>query len=154
MNAWAFGGMVLAVVVGATLPLQALLNARLGHSTSGPLFASLVSFLVGTTVLLVAVLALRVRWPAPSELLALPGWIWFGGVIGAVYVLGATALVPRLGAASLVCLIVLGQLVGSLLLDHFGVLSSARPVDGARVLGGALVVVGALLVVKPWQAGA
>lgn len=154
MNAWAFGGIALAVAVGATLPLQALLNARLGHSTSGPLFASFVSFLVGTVVLLAAVLAMRVRWPAASELAALPGWLWCGGLIGAVYVLSATALVPRLGAASLVCLIVLGQLVGSLLLDHAGVLSAPRPVDGVRLLGAVLVVAGALLVVKPWQASA
>src|SRR5690606_3456412 len=78
--------------------------------------------------------------------------IWAGGVIGASMVLAATVLVPRLGAGALFCLIVLGQVLGAMALDHFGVLGAQRPVDMARVAGALLVVVGAALVVRPWQA--
>ena len=76
-----------------------------------------------------------------------------GGLIGAVFVFSGTLLVPRLGAAGLICLIVFGQVVGSLLVDHFGVLSQPRPVDLLRLAGATLVCVGALLVVRPWQPG-
>ena len=153
MNPWVLGGIALAVAIGAVLPLQALVNARLGEESSGPLFASFVSFLVGTLVLAGALVVTRTRWPSTSVLAGLPAWIWLGGVIGAVYVLSATVLVPRIGAASLICLIVLGQLVGSLLLDHYGVLSAVRPIDALRVLGAVLVAVGAVLVVRPSGAG-
>ena len=50
--------LIVAVCVGALLPLQALLNARLGQLTFGPLFASLASFAVGTS----ALLALWMAW--------------------------------------------------------------------------------------------
>ena len=59
---------------------------------------------------------------------------------------------PRLGAASLICLVVAGQLVGSVVLDHYGVLHARQPVDSLRIVGLLLVVAGAVLVVKPWQA--
>lgn len=142
-----------AVAIGVLLPLQALINARLGQATHGPLLASTVSFVVGTLVLAAALLATRTPLPDARMAAGVPWFAWLGGLIGAVYVLGATLLVLRLGAASLVCLVVLGQLVGALALDHFGVLTAPRPADLVRVLGVVLVAVGALLVVRPWQAG-
>ena len=153
MKAWVLSGIVMAVLVGALLPLQALINARLGALTHGAVYASFVSFLVGTCLLGLVLLATRTPLLPAQPPASLPGWIWLGGAIGACLVLVATLLVPRLGAAALICLIVLGQLLGSLLLDHFGVLGASRPVGGLRLGGALLVVVGALLVVRPWQAG-
>src|SRR5690606_7861877 len=129
VKTWTLLGITIAVAVGSVLPLQALINARLGALTHGALYASFVSFLVGT---------------------CLPG-----SVLGAprpARPLAATVLVPRLGAGALFCLIVLGQVLGAMALDHFGVLGAQRPVDMARVAGALLVVVGAALVVRPWQA--
>lgn len=149
MNTIQLAGAALAVVVGALLPLQALVNARLGQATSGPLFASFVSFLVGTVLLGVAMLAMRTPMPTREAIAALPAWSWTGGIVGAVFVLTATGLVPRLGAAALICLAVFGQLVGSLLLDHYGVLHAPRAADLPRIAGAVLVGVGALLVLRP-----
>lgn len=152
MKAWAIGGIAFAVVIGVLLPLQALINARLGAQTQGPLYAAFVSFLVGTCLLGMLLLATRTPlWPT-QPLAALPAWIWLGGVIGAAFVYAATLLVPTLGAGAMICLVVLGQVLGSLALDHYGVLGAQRPIDGLRVLGGLLVIVGAALVVRPWQA--
>lgn len=146
IGAWL--GPLVAVLVGALLPLQALVNARLGQLTLGALFASLASFAVGT-------LALALLWaasrPALGGLPQAPWWAWTGGLVGAAFVFAATLLVPRLGAASLICLVVFGQLAGSLLLDHFGVLHARTPIDAGRVAGVLLVAAGAALVVRPWQ---
>ncbi len=147
MNA---GSIVMAVMIGMLLPLQALINAALGRQTQGPLFASLVSFLVGTAVLVLCWLATRTP-SAQVEWGRLPWWAWTGGLIGALYVAMATVLVPRMGAAALICLIVFGQVLGSLLLDHYGVLHARQPIDAGRIIGAVLVVAGALLVVRPWQ---
>ncbi|NZA26633.1 DMT family transporter [Luteimonas sp. SJ-92] len=147
------GGLLLAVAVGVLLPLQALINARLGHATQGPLFASFASFLVGTLVLGAALIATRTPWPSTQMLGAQPPWVWLGGAIGALYVLSATVLVPRIGAAALICLVVFGQVAGSLLFDHYGVLNAARPVDPWRLAGAVLVALGAAMVVRPGQAG-
>ena len=151
MKTWTSLGIVIAVVIGTLLPLQALINARLGAQTQGPLYASFVSFLVGTCLLGALLLVTRTPWSPGQPLLSLPPWIWLGGAIGALFVFAATLLVPRLGAASLICLVVLGQVVASLLLDHFGVLGPQRPADALRVFGALLVIAGAALVVKPWQ---
>lgn len=146
--------LLMAAAVGAILPLQALVNARLGQSTHGPLFASMASFCVGSVALIVCWLALRPAAIDVGALSRVEWWGWSGGLIGALFVLAATVLVPRLGAAGLICAVVFGQMFGSLLLDHFGVLHPRQPIDPVRVLGVALVAAGALLVVKPWQAAA
>lgn len=147
--------LLLAIGVGALLPLQALINARLGQLTHGPLFASLASFAVGTATLLALWTAWRpMQAPGAGGWHALgqaPWWAWTGGLIGAAFVVAATVLVQRLGAAALICLVVCGQLAGSLLFDHFGVLHPRQPVDGTKLLGVALVAAGMLLVVRPWR---
>ena len=152
MNGWMIGGVVVAAAVGVLLPLQALINARLGQLTEGALFASFVSFAVGTLALAVALVATRTPMPEMRTMATLPPWVWTGGLIGALFVLCATVLVPKLGAAGLICLVVSGQLIGSLLFDHFGVLGPVRPADAWRILGAVLVAVGAVLVLRPDQA--
>lgn len=143
---------LLALVAGALLPLQALINARLGHATAGGLFASGVSFLVGTVALAAVLVVMRPTLPSAEAMLRLPPWIWTGGLIGAAFVVVATLAVPRIGAASLIALVVLGQMVAALLLDRYGVLQAAREVNATRLIGAALVVVGVLMVLQPWKA--
>jgi bacterial/archaeal transporter family-2 protein len=143
--------LTLALLAGALLPLQALINARLGQATAGALFASACSFLVGTLGLAVVLAFVRPTLPSADTLLRLPSWIWAGGLLGAAFVVIATLAVPRIGAASLVALAVLGQMCAALALDRYGVLQAARPVDATRLLGAALVVAGVVLVVQPWK---
>lgn len=147
MNAASYG---LAVMIGVLLPLQVLLNASLGKQTSGPLFASMCSFFVGSAVLTLFWAFTRPTFDM-ATLVRVPWWAWTGGMIGALYVAAATLLIPRTGAAALMCLVVLGQLVGSLVVDHYGVLNARQPIDGLRLIGVMMVAGGALLVVKPWQ---
>ena len=85
------------------------------------------------------------------ELTQVPAWTLAGGLIGAAFVAVATVLIPRMGAAALICLVVFGQMIGSLLLDHFGVLHARQPIDASCIAGIVLMAVGALLVVRPWQ---
>ncbi len=141
---------LMAVLIGAVLPLQGLINARLGGQVGGPIQAAFVSFLVGT-VLLGAWLLLNRAPVALGEAARFPPWIWAGGVFGAIYVACFTLLMPRLGAASLVCLAILGQVTASLLLDHFGMLQAARKADAVRIAGAILMMVGVLMVAAPWR---
>ena len=147
MKIW-MGG--LAIVIGALLPAEALLNARLGQATRGPLFAAFVTCIVGAAALGTLLFATRAFASAPGPGPA-PPWMWLGGLLGATYLASATMLIPRLGAAALICLVILGQVLSSLLLDHYGVWNAARPADPIRVVGAILVATGALLVARPWQ---
>ena len=66
-----------------------------------------------------------------------------GGTLGAVYVTSALVLAPRLGVATLVGLIVLGQVLASLVIDHYGLLGVAvRPASLPRLLGAGLLLAG------------
>jgi hypothetical protein len=73
---------VCACVVGGMLTaLQAPTNAMLARPFNSPVNAAFVSFAVGTLVLLVAIVALRVR-PDWSGVQALPWHAWLGGAYG------------------------------------------------------------------------
>ena len=144
----AMTGLVLfAALVGLVLPLQAGINSQLRTHVGHPLWAAVVSFSVGTLVLAAVLAVTRVGWPAAGWVGRVPWWQWTGGLLGAMFVTSAVVLAPRLGAATLVAAVVAGQMVGSLVIDHYGIVGypqHAMSVSG--VLGVALVVAGVALI--------
>ena len=140
------GFILLACVAGALFPLQALVNARLGTSVGGPIWAAFISFLVGTVVLLVAGLAIAGP-PRLGALVGLPWWIWIGGFIGALLVFTMAFGAPRIGAGVLLATLVGAQLIGALALDRFGILQPVRPVGVWQVLGAVLLISGVVMIV-------
>lgn len=137
----------LALVAGACLPTQAGINVHLNQWTRSPILAAAISFAVGTASLLAYALIARIPLPAAAGLAGRPWWIWTGGFLGAFFVTATVILAPRLGAAAMVALIIAGQMVASLLLDHFGVLGYAsHSINGWRLLGVALLVAGVILI--------
>ncbi len=74
-------------------------------------------------------------------------WNWIGGPLGALIVLAGASLTSRLGAALFISLVVGGQLLCSLLLDHYALMGlKEQPVTPGRLLGAALVVAGVLCI--------
>ncbi|HEX7126824.1 MAG TPA: DMT family transporter [Thermodesulfobacteriota bacterium] len=136
---------LVALVAGAGLPLQSGINAQLVRFVGHPVLAALVSFLVGTAAL--AAYAAAGRLPvSPARLAEAPLWAWTGGLLGAAFVAVAADLAPRLGATFFVGVVVAGQMIASLVLDHFGLVGFPRyPVSPSRLLGAALVVLGVAL---------
>ena len=132
-----------AVAAGAMLPIQFGINAQLASWVGSPLRATLISFAVGTAVLVVATLIFARGWPATDRIGAAPWWVWLGGFLGAFYVLGSVVTAPKLGAAALVAFILAGQAVASLAVDHFGWVGfEENPITPGRLLGMALVAAG------------
>lgn len=139
---------LLALLVGVGLTVQVGMNMTIARVVGTPLWASVANFAVGFAALLVAVTLIGSR-PAPGTVGQVPLWAWFGGVLGAAYVASVTLLGPRIGGMTLVALVITGQLVAGLTVDHFGVLGYPRiPVSGTRWLGAALLLAGALLVMR------
>ena len=79
----AFAFLLLALVAGAALPVQAGLNAQLATFVGGPIRASMISFAVGTLVLLVLALVTTRGVVATGRLGQIPWWGWLGGAVGA-----------------------------------------------------------------------
>lgn len=137
-----------AVLAGAVLPLQSLINAQLGTYLHGSSWAAAASALVSTFVLLLLSPALTGSPSLTGALRGAPLWMWLGGVLGALYLFVAIQCVRPLGAAGLVAAVVFGQLSGALALDTAGVLREAVPLSWQRVLGCLLAFAGVWLVAR------
>ncbi len=139
--------LLLAIAAGVLLPVQAGLNAQLRSALGSPIAAALISFFVGTAGLAGVALLLRTSLPLRSAWAATTPWQWIGGLIGAVYVLAAIVLAPRLGAATLIAAVVAGQMVTSLVLDQYGLVGfPVHPLTLGRLVGAALVIAGVILI--------
>ena len=98
-------------------------------------------------VLLAIALALRMHWPSLAELAPAPWWAWVGGALGAFFVYLAIVLAESLGAAVMVAVVIAGQMLASLILDHYGLVGYARhPINPARILGAVLLLSGVFLI--------
>lgn len=139
--------LILALVAGAFLPLQAGINAQLRTYTGSAVLASFISFLVGTVALFGIGLVMRVPLPSIAALASAPWWVWIGGTLGAFFVFLTIVLAESLGAAVMVSVIIAGQMIASLVLDHYGLVGYARhPVNPARIIGTLLLLAGVLLI--------
>ena len=135
------------LAAGAALPLQAGINAQLSRRLGSPIQAALVSFVVGTLLLVVLCVIGRIAWPSISQLRGAPAWLFLGGVFGAFFVPATVMLAPRLGATVMISAIIAGQMVTSLIVDHYGILGfEPRPVDLLRVIGALMLIAGVVIV--------
>ncbi len=142
-----WGYLLFALLAGAMLPFQFGINAQLAEWLGSPLRATLVSFVVGPFALAVATLLFVRGLPSDDRVTGAPWWVWVGGFLGAFYVLGSVVTAPKLGAATLVAMILAGQAIASLLVDHFGWVGfEENPVTPGRLAGMALVAAGVALV--------
>ena len=138
----------IALVAGMLAPIQAGMNARVGAILRDPIYASLISFAVGTAGLFVFCLARGMEWGRISQAGSSLHWgFWCAGLLGVFYVTATLFLTPRLGTALTFSLVVAGQLIMALAMDHFGTLGiPVHPVSWVRILGIALVIAGVALI--------
>ena len=142
--------LLLAIAAGVLLPVQAGVNAQLRTALGSPVAAAFISFLVGTAGLAAAAVLLRVPLPLSRAWAETTPWQWTGGLIGAIYVLAAVVLAPKLGAGTLVAAVVAGQMFTSLLLDHYGLIGfPVHSLSLVRFLGAVLVIAGVILIQRP-----
>jgi transporter family-2 protein len=140
---------LLALAAGICIPTQAGINAQLSQWTRSPALAAGISFAVGTVALVIYVLVSRIPLPPAAALGGAPWWIWGGGALGAFFVAVTIFLVPKLGATTMLALVLAGQMVTSLLLDHFGAFAfPVHPISLPRVLGVLMVAAGVVLIQK------
>lgn len=142
---------MMALIAGFVLPYQAASNAAVGRVLGHWLWGAFTSLMVSSVVVVSALLILRVPMPDLGKALQGPWWLWIGGVLGALYVAGAAALTPKLGTAGFLVLVVAGQILTSVIVDHFGLMGVAsKPVNLARIAGVLLILGGVLLVQGGW----
>ncbi|WP_445010745.1 DMT family transporter [Vreelandella stevensii] len=129
---------------GAVLAAQSSINGRLGSHT-GVMESAWLTFAVGAV--LTFLLVLFFEPPQEATLMSVPKWQLTGALFGVVYMLAIVFAVPRVGTAAATVSVISGQLLMSLLIDHFGWLDNAqRELDGSRYLAMALLLVAIVLI--------
>jgi len=138
-----------AIVCGAVLALQVGVNLQFRNSIGDPITAALYSFVIGTVGLVAYALLTRAPLLAPAPVNQIPLWQWTGGLLGGVYVVATVILAPRLGGAVLLSLVIAGQMLTAVVLDHFGWLGFAQHSANLwRLVGVGLLIAGAILILR------
>jgi transporter family-2 protein len=139
---------LLAMGAGCCIALQASANGKLRHNIDSPLFTSYFSICGTILTATLAMLIMRPSLPAVAAIRDTPWWNWIGGPLGALIVLAGAALTRELGAAAFIALVVGGQLLCSLFLDHFALMGlEQRMITPGRAIG-ALLVLGGVVCIK------
>ncbi|WP_374294955.1 DMT family transporter [Acinetobacter sp.] len=142
-----------AAVVGLAMATQTAVNSQLRQYLNSPIQAAFFSFLVGTICL--AIMMLVMMWngsalkPTLSQLNEIPVWLWVGGLLGVYAVTASIYTAPKLGFLTFTGLVLFGQVIMSMLLDHFGLIGVEKnPVNWQRLLGAILIAIGIIFTLQ------
>jgi transporter family-2 protein len=143
-----FGFVFLAIIIGCMMPVQAGLNAELTRIMRQPLLGAFISLSVGAVVVSVIVF-FQGGLNELKRLPEVPPHLFLGGILGALFVGSSLFFIPKMGATSMIAAFITGQLLGSIIIDHYGLLGlTPHPIGLTRIIGVILLFVGVFLVVK------
>lgn len=132
---------ILSVLGGALLSVQAAINGQLG-SKVGVFRSAFLTFSVGA--LITALLIFFFETKHAVTLLEVPKWQLLGALLGVPYIVIMVLAVQRIGTAVATVAVIFGQLAMSMLIDNFGWLhNEAIPFSATRL--GAVVCLGIAL---------
>ena len=140
---------VIAFIAGIMMPTQAAINNKLATHVQSPVLSAFISFGVGLLALFVYIISTGI----PLNNLALsknaPPVAWLGGICGAIFVTSVVLVVPRLGVALTFSILILGQMVATLPMDHYGFMGTpVQVINFSRIIGVALIILGVFLIGK------
>ncbi|KUJ76927.1 hypothetical protein AVO45_10580 [Ruegeria marisrubri] len=133
---------VIMLAAGVGVPILAALNAALGRLIGSPTAAAVVLFAVALACSAVVL----VLFPGPQALgkvAGSPKHLLLGGALIAFYVLSITHVAPHFGVGNAVFFVLLGQLVSTAVIDHFGLFGAqVTPLSLMRAGGIAVMALG------------
>jgi bacterial/archaeal transporter family-2 protein len=135
-------GLCGGVAVGLQAPLGGAMGQRVGGAATS--FIVHLSGLVASAALLLARGGEKI-----SEWQSLPWYMLGAGVFGVVLYQTTTYTFPRLGGTMMIALIIIGQLMTGMVIDHFGLLgATVHHVDLPRIIGLVVLLLGGYLMTK------
>lgn len=140
---------LIVLAAGIGVPIQTASNAALGKSLGGPMHSTLAVFLIGLLLLVLIFTLQKNNLPGEAAIAQAPWWSWLGGPLGVAYIFVLILVAPKIGMASAVGFVILGQILGAVLLDHFGWLNfPIHKINWQRALGAILMIIGVFLIRK------
>jgi transporter family-2 protein len=138
----------IAFITGSLIPLQLVFNAQLGAITRSPYSAGLIVLIAGLLTMSLIVVVMRPPMPSIAALAAAPPNVYLGGVIASVYIVAIIMVSSKLGVGLTTALILFGQLVMALILDHLGAFGNPQISINAWRVGGVLMMLGGIVAIK------
>jgi bacterial/archaeal transporter family-2 protein len=126
---------LLMCVAGVGIPIMAALNSNLGARLNSPALATSILFIVGTVVSL-AYLFLSGGIPKLPIKESIPLFFYLGGLFVIFYILSMTWVVPKFGVGNAISMVLLGQLLSMVIIDHYGLLGAIKYTISVKRLAG------------------
>lgn len=114
---------LLALIAGAALSFEGAIYAELGK-TVGQVETSFYNFFMGSIIM--GLLWIFFGKGNLSYTLKAPKWTLLGGGLGVVYLTAIVVSVPNVGVGISMVAVIIGQLVMSMVIEHFGWLGSKK----------------------------
>jgi transporter family-2 protein len=140
--------LLILLVVASALgqPLQIAANSRLREAVQSPALSALVAFVVGSVLLAILVMLGLFERGDLRGLAKVPWWAWTGGVLAVFSILAGIVALPSMSSATIIGAAIFGQLIASMVIDHFGWFNvPVVPINTSRVIGAVLLLFGAIL---------
>jgi bacterial/archaeal transporter family-2 protein len=138
---------LLTIGAGISVLVQQALNANLRAELNSAAWSGFMSYLLGVIFMVAVAVILRDPIPSAATVSRVPLWAWSGGIFGAIFIGLSIITIPKLGGAAYIAILVTGQMIAALAIDHFGWLGiPERQIDLPRMLGFALLVGGVVLI--------
>ncbi len=135
-----YAAIMLAAGIG--VPILAALNAALGKLIGSPTTAAVILFAIAFASSAVVMLLFPGVSSLPKAVDA-PKHLLLAGVLVAFYVLSITHVAPHFGVGNAVFFVLLGQLVSTAAIDHFGLFGAqVTPLTWVRAGGIAVMAAG------------
>lgn len=138
--------LISAMAIGIAFAAQPAINGAVGKIVGSPLTAAALSITItlACTLILMPLMAGRVSLATFTQL---PWWVILGGLIGVLVVAGGAAIAPITGVTLFFVCMIAGQLIGSLVLDHYGAFGLAvQQISWVKLTGVGLALAGVVLV--------
>ena len=140
---------ILPALAGLTITTQAGVNSQLKVAVNNPWIAAFISFLVGTILLGLYIVATRQPIPSLTQLRGIELYKYSGGLLGAFFVTVIIFSVQKIGSANVFALVIAGQLLIAVLYDHYGLFGFKQSnINWAKLLGVGMLIGGAYLINK------
>ncbi|GGH98818.1 MULTISPECIES: DMT family transporter [Mammaliicoccus] len=114
---------IIAILAGSVLSFESAIYGKLGENI-GQLETSFYNFLMGTLIL--GILVLFFGKGEMSFVPKAPKWSLFGGILGVIYLTVIVVSVPFVGVGITMTAVIIGQLIMSMVVEHFGWLGIER----------------------------
>jgi transporter family-2 protein len=136
-------GLLGGLAIGVQAPLSSMLTQRLGVMES--------IFIVHFSGAVASLIPLVIFYGGGKlgSWRSVPWYALWAGALGLIVIFSMGYMIPRVGIATALIVLLAGQLLMGTFLDHFGLLGAVqRPLDVRRVIGLSVVLVGVWLSVK------